>query len=142
MFLKANEEEPLNMTNTNAIETQDLDEQALFSQALSVVNQSLERHKDETPYKQIIQGAAKLMGDTTLAVGICKETGSDPYDYYTVRYADGRFDLTGRGKQNGVDVSGTVTRGYLENVVETPDRYLEHPEKLDLDWVKDKLGIA
>jgi len=58
-----------------------------------------------------------------------------------VRFSNGRFELVGRGKREDPGITWTVSRGYLETVVEDPDRYLEHPEKLDLDWLKSRLGL-
>ena len=126
----------------NRIDVKELDEQALFSQALEVVNQAIHRHKDDFPYKQMFAAAEKLMGDAKMGVALTKEAGADPYDYYTVDYEDGRWKLAGRGRQGDPDVTWTVTRDYLEEVVRNPDRYLEHPEKLDLDWLKSRLGIS
>jgi len=39
-------------------------------------------------------------------------------------------------------ITWTVTREYLEEIVKDPDTYIEHPEKLDLDWLKSRLGLG
>lgn len=124
------------------IEVKELDEQALFSQALDVMNRAIRAHSDDFPYQQILKASDELLGDSRLAVGVAKEAGADPYDFYTVRYANGRFELEGRGKQGEPDLTGAVTRSYLEGIVEDPEPYVEHPEKLDLDWLKSRLGIS
>jgi hypothetical protein len=126
----------------NEIDVKELDEQALFAQALDVMNRAVRAHEDQTPYKQILQASEKLVGDRAIAVGVAKEPGGEPYDFYTVRFADGSFELEGRGRQGDPSLSWRVSRSYLEGVVEHPQRYIEHPEKLDLDWLKGRLGIG
>jgi len=128
--------------NMSKIDVKQLDTQALFSQALDVMNRAIQANKNDFPYQQLLAASEKVMDDKTFAVGITKEPGADPYDYYTVHYQDGRWALEGRGKQGEPSLNWRVDRDYLEKVVENPDRYIEHPEKLDLDWLKNRLGIG
>lgn len=59
-----------------------------------------------------------------------------------MRLDGGKLELVGRGKRDEAKISWTVSRDYLETVVEDPDRYVDHPEKLDLDAIKSRLGIG
>jgi hypothetical protein len=126
----------------NKVDVKQLDEQALFSQALEVMNRAIRAHEDDFPYKQILSASDKLMDDRKVAVALTKEPGGAPYDFYTVRFDDGHWKLEGRGKQDDTSVHWSVTRDYLEEIVKDPEPYVAHPEKLDLDWLKSRLGIG
>jgi len=123
------------------IDVKELDEQALVAQAIDVMNRAINEHKDQTPYSQILSASEKLLGDTPLTVGLTKG-GGDPYDYYTLRFSDGRIALEGHGKDDDAKLGWRVSRSYLENVVSDPETYVDHPEKLDFDWLVDRLGIG
>ncbi|MGD8396887.1 MAG: hypothetical protein PVF43_15565 [Candidatus Eiseniibacteriota bacterium] len=125
----------------SAIDVKQLDEQALFAQALDVMNRAIRKHADSVPYKQLLSLSDRVIGEKPIAVGVTRETGSDPYDFYTVRFHNGRYELVGRGKRDDPDLTWSVTRDYLEGVVQDAERYIEHPERLDLDWLKNRLGI-
>ena len=45
-----------------------------------------------------------------------------------------------RGKQEP-EAGWKVSRSYLESVVENADEYIEHPAKLDWDWLKSRVGV-
>lgn len=114
---------------------------ALFTQYLNVVNQAIGSHRDQMPYKQLIQGAGKLIGDEAFAVAVYKDDPSSPHDTFKVRLRGDTFDLLEHGK-GGEDVAWSIPRDHLEKVVETPDRFIERPEKLQLDWLWKRVGIA
>ena len=45
------------------------------------------------------------------------------------------------GKQEA-DVAWTVSRAYLEKLVENRREYIEHPAKIDWDWLKSRVGLG
>ena len=123
------------------MKVEELTDEALFAQALDVINRALRSSRGRFPYQQILEASEKVLGDEPIAVGISKEPGGEPHDFYTVRLAKGRFQMVGRGKRGDPSLSWNLDRGYLRSVVEDPERYVESPEKLDLDWIKHRLGI-
>jgi hypothetical protein len=117
-----------------------LETNALATQAVNVMNRALAQHRDAAPYKQLLAASERLLGGKNLGMAVYADDPKHPYDYYTLHFADGRLELLGRGKQEP-DIAWKVSRDYLRRVVDDPERYLAHPEKLDWDWLKDRLGL-
>lgn len=113
----------------------------LFTRALNVINAALEKNRNETPYSQLLAASEKVLGDHNVGVAVYESDASAPFDYYTVRFRDGSFELVSRGKQEP-DVGWKVSRGYLEKVAENPDEYIDHPAKLDWEWLKSRVGLS
>jgi hypothetical protein len=111
-----------------------------FTQALNTINMALDRHSGELPYKQIIAAGEKLLGDRRLGVGVYKDEASKPYDYYTLKFENGAFQIVSHGKED-TDLSSVVSKAYLEDVAQNPERYIDKPYKLDLEWLKSRLGV-
>lgn len=118
-----------------------LETNALFSQFLFVCNQALKRHKDTFPYKQIMDVGESILGDRNIGLAVYADDPDTPFDYFTVRLHQGQLDLVAHGKQDP-EIAWKVSRDYLEKVVEHPQDYIEHPEKLDLDWIVNRLGLG
>ncbi len=118
--------------------TEQKSEQELLVDYLSIANAAMDSHKDEFPYKQMQQVGDKLFDQKKFGVGIVKEDLRHPYDFYTVAYRDGAFQLIGRGKKD-TDLDWHCKRNYLEEVVSHPRDYIDSPAKLDWDWLKSFL---
>lgn len=114
---------------------------ALFTEALNVVNGALAEHKDSLPYKPILSGSEKVLGDRNIGVAVYEKDPSAPFDFFTIRFREGAFELVSRGKQEP-EVAWKVSREYLQKVTENPQDYIEHPAKLDWDWLKSRVGLA
>lgn len=113
---------------------------ALFTQYLNVVNRALGENRDSFPYRQILGASEKAFDDTTVAVGVYKDDAEHPHDWFTVDYSDGTFSLESHGKEDA-DLTWKMRESHLEEVVENPDEFVEHPYKLDLDWLKKTAGL-
>ena len=115
---------------------------ALFTEYINTCNTAISRHRDEFPFKQLIDAGTKLAGDKTMAVGIYKNDASAPFDYYTVRLGpDGMLKIVDHGKKNP-DLQWKASTAYLEKVVQDPNDYIEHPARLDFDWLKSRVGLS
>jgi hypothetical protein len=113
---------------------------SLFLQYLNVCNQALDAHADEFPYRQLVQAAERLAADRRFGVAVYKTERDAPYDFYTVTMTEGRFELLSHGKEEP-DLTWKVSQDYLKKVVDDPDTYIQHPAKLDWDWLKSTLGV-
>ena len=113
---------------------------SMFSQALDVINTSLDKHADHTPYKQLLAASDKILGDSKIGVAVHDGNPRQPFDYFTIRYKNHSFELLQRGKSQP-DVAWSVSRDYLQSVVSNAEDYIEHPAKLDWDWLKDRVGL-
>lgn len=113
---------------------------SLFTEYLNVANAAVAAHKDETPYKQMIQAADKLAGDTRFGVEVYADDPDQPFESFTVRHREGRLELLAHGKQDA-DVDWKVSRDYLQKVVDDAQTYIDEPARLDLDWLRSRLGL-
>jgi len=113
---------------------------ATFTGALNTINAALAKHKDDQPYKTMVQAAEKAIGGSQIGVAVYESEPSKPFDYFTVRYRDASFELVSHGKEDP-DASWRVSREYLEKVAASPEEYIENPAKLDWDWLKDRVGV-
>lgn len=111
-----------------------------FSKALNVINAALAKHENEIPYKQLTKAADRILRDRKIGVGVYKDKASKPYDYFTVRFRDGSFELVAHGKEQP-SLPWRVSRAYLDKVASNPDDYIDHPAKLDWDWLKSLVGL-
>jgi len=118
----------------------ELSDQELVRRYLDVCNRAMSAHSDSFPFKQIMSLGHRIIGKRPMALGIYKGDGSEPYDYYSFHLEDGMFQKMQHGKAEDA-IDWKVKRSYLEAVVEDPDEYIEHPTKLDFDWIKSRLGM-
>lgn len=114
---------------------------SLFTEALNVINASLAEHRDTQPYKAMLAASEKLLDDARIGVAVYKTEPSEPFDWFTICYRNGSFELVSHGKRD-TDVAWRVSRDYLEKVAGNPREYIDHPVKLDWDWLKSRLGIG
>ncbi len=113
----------------------------LFNDALQVINKSLQNNKDKFPYGEIINLGDKIIGDRQIGVAVYKDDPSSPYDFFTVKMKNGKLELFSHGKEEPT-ITWKVSREYLQKVGENEQEYIDHPEKLDLEWLKDRLSIG
>lgn len=116
------------------------DVNTLFTNALNTVNAALDAHSKEIPFKQILAAANRVLKDRNLGVAVYKNDPSTPHDYFTVGFRENAFEVVSHGKQSP-DVDGKVSVEYLEQLANDPDRYIENPLKLELDWLTGRLGL-
>lgn len=116
------------------------DHRATFTSALNTTNAALEKHADRTPFKQILAAADRVLADHKLGIAVYADDPEHPHDYFTVRYSNGSFELVSHGKDDP-DVAASVSLDYLEEVAQNPQRYIDNPLKLDLDWLTSRLDL-
>lgn len=112
----------------------------LFTESLNVINTALFENRDRMPYKPLLSASEKVLQDRQLGVAIYDEDASAPFDYFTIRYHDGTFEVLSHGKQQP-EIAWRVSRDYLEKVAANPREYVEHPARLDWDWLKSRVGL-
>jgi hypothetical protein len=118
----------------------DLDTNALFTQYLNVVNRALATHRDEFPYQQMISASQAALRDRRIGVAVYKDDPQHPHDWFTIRMDNGELAVLEHGKADP-DITWRVKQRHLTTVTEDPDEFVEHPVKLDLDWLKTRLGL-
>ncbi|MCK7593884.1 hypothetical protein [Pseudomarimonas salicorniae] len=111
------------------------DHYTLFMDALDVVNRSLKENRGEGVYGKLIEGFDKFADKHVSAVALYGDDPAHPFDYFTIKYTAGRFELVERGKGEH-NTEWKVSKDYLVSVVENPQEYIDNPAKLDLEWMK------
>jgi hypothetical protein len=109
--------------------------------ALDVTNRALEAHRDSGFMKNLVAAWDKFLDGHKAGVAIYDSDPDQPFDYFTIRYLNKKFEILSRGKSEH-DTEWKVSRDYLQSIVDNPQEYIEHPSKLDLDWLKDRLPDA
>lgn len=112
------------------------DVEALFGQYLDICNQAIEKHKNEFPYQQVLDLGETLMGDHPIDLAIYDD---EPKAAFSLRFKDSK--LKDNGRPQDIKKAWRVNLSYLRQVVEHRQAYIDHPEKLDLDWLKSRLGF-
>ena len=118
----------------------DRDTTTLFTQALNTLNSALAKHRDALPYKPLIAASEKVLADREVGVAVYKSDASNPFDYFTIRFREGSFELVSHGKKDP-EIAWKVSQDYLEQVADDPEKYIDNPAKLDWDWLKDRVGL-
>lgn len=110
-----------------------------FEQALDVINQSLEANRDRMPYKQFIKAGEKMLGDKKVGVAVYSDDPNTPHDYYTLALLNDHLQIVEHGKEDP-DLTWKVSEDYINELVGNPQKYIDHPEKMDWDWIRDRMG--
>ena len=119
----------------------DRDIYEVFTAALDVTNRSLEKNRDSGFFKGLVAAADKFLDGHKAGVAIYDEDPEKPFDYFTIRYMNQKFEIQSRGKSEH-DTEWKVSRDYLESVADNPQEYIDNPAKLDFEWLKHRLPDA
>ncbi len=111
-----------------------------FRQLLYVMNEALKTNRDKFPYKQIITALEKTFPDWNMGVAVYADDPNTPHDYFTIRFDKGEFELVEHGKEEP-KFTWKVPESYVKKVTDNPQDYIQHPEKLDWDFVKSRIGL-
>ena len=108
----------------------------IFKQYLDICNQAIEKHKDEFPYREALGLSKTVLGEKTFDLAIYDD---NPRGTFSLKFKD--KELIKSGQPANPKKAWWVNLSYLKNVVENPKKYIEHPEKLDFDWLRSRLGL-
>ncbi|MBX3440723.1 MAG: hypothetical protein KF861_24750 [Planctomycetaceae bacterium] len=112
-----------------------------FIQALNVTNAALERHRRSHLFQPLLIAAAELADCDFVVEIVASEDALTPQDYVTIRLQDGTFVLVAHARLND-EIAWRVSERYLNHVATHPMWYVDHPNRLDLDWLKLRIGLT
>lgn len=127
-------------SKTDSKTSEGLGVNALFNQYIDVVNRAFGQNRDGV-YGQYMKLWDKAVGDEPIAVGVYDEDADNPHHWYTVKFSGGTFDIIDQSKRDDAKSKWKLDEDHLRNVVDEPKTYVEHPLKLDFDWMKTRLGL-
>ena len=117
----------------DASETQVSD---LFQSYLEVCNDALKQNKNRFPFKQILDAARTNAASRTIEVHIVDDKPKS--DIMMTLDADAIRAQSHADCDNcQCDAKWSVSKTYLEDVVNNPDAYIQNPAKIDWDWLYD-----
>lgn len=111
----------------------------LLTEFLDVCNAAAAAHQHSMVYKPIIAAYESIFANRQVGIDIYNR---DPDDIETTA----AIRLVGRSFEPVPETEAKPSfhmklgRQYMENVVAHRDEYIRHPEKLDWDWLKSRIG--
>lgn len=116
--------------------TQNADDiDALVQAYLQVCNRALAQHKDQFPYKQIWEAVEHVQQADGVDLTVYDDR---PQSHVKVRLKDKQIEVLGVDHEEEGHRGFKLTTSYLKRVVEQPEEYINHPAKLDWDWLKSR----
>jgi hypothetical protein len=107
---------------------------------LDVCNAAAEEHRHSLVYRPIIAAYDSVFANRQVGIDIYDRDPEEIETTVTIRLVNGEFVPAPKAD---VDPSFHLKLGrhYMEDVIAHRDEYIRHPEKLDWDWIKSRMGI-
>lgn len=112
----------------------------LLIEYLDVCNTALVANQHSFPYKQILAAAERVFGGRRMGLIVYEDDPDVPVAYFTVRFAGNQIEPAAEGKLDP-DFSAKIKQSYMTKVVKHRQEYIDHPAKLDWEWLKSRLGV-
>ncbi len=112
----------------------------LLVEYLDVCNTALEANRNTFPYKQLFGVFEKLFANRQVDFMMYEDDPDLILFTATVQLAGGKF-VPVPEVESKPSFHVKLKSSYMEGVVRHRQEYIDHPEKLDWDWLKSRLGI-
>ncbi len=123
--------------------------------ALNVINTALTENKERRPWSLIVDKTRKQLAGEKLVVAVQDDrSDSDREEKFVVQVRNDRFCLlSDRPAKPDTEQDRTtcvaqtqadwkVTTRYLDDLACRAKYYVEHPSRIGLDWLMDRLGLG
>ena len=110
----------------------------LFKEYLKICNRALEANKDSFPYKQIWGATENFLEDHSIKLAVYDDM---PKGCYSLHLKDKKIQSSDNCDVSDAKDAWRVNLSYLQHVVKNPDEYIDHPAKLDWDWLRNRMGV-
>ena len=120
------------------MESTALQTDALFRQYLHNVNQAL---GSSDVYRKMVKLGDKALGHQEINAHVYGDDPAAPSHSFVLQFNGRTFDLVEEGKRDDA-MDWNVPRAHMEEVVANPKPFLKNPAKLDLNWMKERLGLG
>jgi hypothetical protein len=107
---------------------------------LDVCNAATEEHRHSLVYRPIIAVYDSVFVNRQVGIDVYDGDPDNIETTITIRLVNGEFVLVPEADANP-SFHLKLGRQYMEEVVANRDVYIRHPEKLDWDWIKSRMGI-
>jgi hypothetical protein len=112
----------------------------LLTGYLDVCSAASEAHRDSLPYKPVIAAYERIFADRQVGVDIYGSGPDEIETIVTIRLVNTKFELVPETEAHP-SFHLKLQRHYMEDVVAHREEYIQHPEKLDWDWLKSRMGM-
>jgi len=112
----------------------------LLIEYLDVCNTALEANRRSGSHKPLIAAYDAIFANRQVGVEIYGDDPKKIETAVTIRLVNGMFEPVPEQDANP-SFHLKFQRRYMEEVVAHRQEYVQHPEKLDWDWVKSRLGM-
>jgi hypothetical protein len=113
----------------------------LFSMAIEVWDRAIRKHQGKFPYRDVLPRCEKALRGRAVLVQVYDNNPDRPVAQFQVRLENGLIRPV-REKQYEGEAAWRVSKGYLQDVTGNADHYVEHPAKLDWDWLTRPIGAS
>ncbi len=110
-----------------------------FQNFLDVINQSYRQNKDKASYLHLFPAFDKIFNHRKLAIAVYQDDPGTPDEYFTVQFEDDHFEIAEHGSQQPV-IAWKLSEDYMQKVIDESQSFIEHPEKLDWEWLKSRIA--
>jgi hypothetical protein len=117
------------------------DTSELLREALQVVNDVIGANRDRMPYAQLLERGDAVLGGRNIDVMVHQD--GDPAETlacFTMQLRNGVFELVSADGNPSL-TEWRVSQGYLLQLALHPDDYIEHPARLDWEWLRSRVAL-
>lgn len=111
--------------------------ESLFERYLDICNRAIAQNKDNFPYQQILSVSKNVFEKHPIDLAVYDDR---PKIVLSLQFQDDKLKYADKVPADPKK-AWRVNLSYLRQVVKNPQEYISHPEKLDLDWLKSRLGL-
>lgn len=109
--------------------------------SLETLNHAIHSNRTAPYFRHLLDACGSLNADDHLEIAVYRDDPSDPQKYFSIRMQDDAFLLVGVDEaQESPD--WIVSEDYLRDMANKPQKYVEHPEKLSLNWLVHRLNSS
>ncbi len=112
----------------------------LLIAALGVWNRALDEHRASAPYRQMLARCENILAGRLIGIRVYEDDPAQPVAHYAIRFHSGLLEPTPGGINAPVE-PWNVSAAYLRDVVRNAEDYVRSPEKLNWQWLSDRLDV-
>ncbi|ALP53893.1 hypothetical protein Tel_12535 [Candidatus Tenderia electrophaga] len=112
-----------------------LSAKALVKQYINICNDVLLSHRQSALLKQVLALINRRYSQESITFKLVDDEGHEQ-GRFTTRFVDGTFmPIEDAQDSESSDIRLVLEQRYVQQVVEHAEDYMEHPTKLDWDWL-------
>lgn len=112
----------------------------LLIAALGVWNRALDEHRASAPYRQMLARCESILAGRLIGIRVYEDDPGQPVAQYSIRFHSGLLEPTPSDSNTPAE-SWNVSAAYLRDVVMNAEEYVRSPEKLNWQWLSDRLEV-